>query len=504
MVQENNVKSKLISFANIFFILQIIGAIILSFWILFYHQPKTGDDVEHLHSAWLVWQGKVPYIDFFQHHNPLMWYLFAPVVGWFAYDIVVFDVVRIISTLLLFLNLYIVAKIIHKFASNSWSASILGVASVFPSYVIYSGQDFRPDNYMLLCFMGGIFYLLSYLDDKKQKHLIISFLLFVLSFFFMHKIIFSLVVVGGIIIYLLVKKDIPFSDFLKALIIPIFIVIAFLSWLIYHDMVEKYWLSNYVFNLYIPDVYGNLVEPTKTEFYVVSLIALIGSLYFLIKGNISQRILSILWIAEALQRFFYFSLDRHYYYQLQVLNAIMAGAILWVMVKKYNILSLLCVCLSIWGCFIFANYCKANILPPQFHRYVTPKYIIEQTNRCDSVLNGYGVTYGIFNKDITYYWNLNGQLDVIGSKIGIAPLHDVNKVIEQHLPRVIYTGPYWDEKLHQQDINVYVHLVSDEIRNKYYEQSLFVNIFILKKEYQNMRRCKYDAATKVWNYYYMR
>ena len=165
MVQENNVKSKLISFANIFFILQIIGAIILSFWILFYHQPKTGDDVEHLHSAWLVWQGKVPYIDFFQHHNPLMWYLFAPVLGLFAYDIVVFDVVRIISTLLLFLNLYIVAKIIHKFASNSWSASILGVASVFPSYVIYSGQDFRPDNYMVFCLIGGIFYYFRYLKN---------------------------------------------------------------------------------------------------------------------------------------------------------------------------------------------------------------------------------------------------------------------------------------------------------------------------------------------------
>ena len=128
------------------------------------------------------------------------------------------------------------------------------------------------------------------------------------------------------------------SDFLRALIIPLSMVIVFLFWLIYHGMVLKYWLSNYIFNLYIPDVYGNLVEPTKPEFYVVSFIALIGSLYFLVKGNICQRILSILWIAEALQRFFYFSLDRHYYYQLQVLNAIMAGAILWVIVKKYNLL----------------------------------------------------------------------------------------------------------------------------------------------------------------------
>lgn len=505
MVEDTKDKtSKLISIANIYFILQIVGAVILSFWILFYHQPKTGDDVEHLHSAWLVWQGKVPYIDFFQHHNPLMWYLFAPLLGFFAYDIAVFDVVRIISTLLLLLNLYIVAKIIRRFASNSWSASLLGVASVFPSYIIYSGQDFRPDNYMLISFMGGVYYLLAYLDNKKQNKLNLSFFLFALSFFFMHKIVFSLLVIGGIIIYLLVKKHINISDFFKALIIPLSMVIVFLFWLIYHGMVLKYWLSNYIFNLYIPDVYGNLVEPTKPEFYVVSFIALIGSLYFLVKGNIYQRILSILWIAEALQRFFYFSLDRHYYYQLQVLNAIMAGAILWVIVKKYNILSLLCVGLSMWGCFIFYIYCKDNILPPNYHRYVTPKYVVEQTNRCDSVLNGYGITYGIFNKDVTYYWNLNGQLDVIGNKIGLAPLHDINKVIEEHLPHIIYTAPYWNEKLKKQNINVYVHLVSDEIKYKYYEQSLFMDVFILKKEYQNMRRCRFDAKTKTWNYYYTR
>ena len=172
---ENMKKSVLLQMCGIYFILQIVFAVALSFWILFEHQPKTGDDVEHLHSAWLVFQGRVPYNDFFQHHNPLMWYLFAPVLGFFAYDIVVFDVVRIISTFIMFLNLYIVAKIIKKYMSNSWYASLIGVASVFPSYVIYSGQDFRPDNYMLFSFIVGIYYLLSYLDGKKAKSLVISF-----------------------------------------------------------------------------------------------------------------------------------------------------------------------------------------------------------------------------------------------------------------------------------------------------------------------------------------
>lgn len=506
MQAYENIKKKnwMISSSCVFFILQIMVGVFLSFWLLFEHQPKTGDDIEHLHSAWLVLQGKIPYIDFFQHHNPLMWYLFAPLLSYFAYDLAVFDVVRIVSTLFMLLNIYIAAIIVKRFMSNSWFASLLGVASVFPSYVIFSGNDFRPDNYMVLSFMAGLYYFLSYLTTKKSKDLSISFFLFAISFFFMQKIIFTLGVVGIICIYLLIKKEILLQDFLKAIILPLICFAIFLSWLLYHDMLERYWLANYIFNIYIPDVYGHLVEKTKPEFYVVGAISLIGCIYYLIYGNINERIISILWLVEALQRMFYFSLDRHYYYQLQIQNILLAGPILYKIVSKYNFVSLILVVLSCIGGWNLYNYCMLLKIAPNYHRYVTPKYVLEQTNRCDVVLNGYGVTYGIFNKDVTYYWNLNGQLDVIGAKIGLAPLPDLNKTIREHLPRVIYTGPYWNEKLKKQNKNVYVHLVSDYLKKKYYKQSLFVDVFILKEEYQNKRRCRYDIQTKTWNYFYTR
>ena len=49
----------------------------------FYFHYCCIDHAEHLHSSWLVWQGKIPYRDFFEHHNPLMWYILAPIVGLF-------------------------------------------------------------------------------------------------------------------------------------------------------------------------------------------------------------------------------------------------------------------------------------------------------------------------------------------------------------------------------------------------------------------------------------
>jgi hypothetical protein len=40
------------------------------------------DEFEHLHAAWCVAQGQVPYRDFFEHHGPLTYYLLAPFAVW--------------------------------------------------------------------------------------------------------------------------------------------------------------------------------------------------------------------------------------------------------------------------------------------------------------------------------------------------------------------------------------------------------------------------------------
>lgn len=44
------------------------------------------DEVEHLHAAWLVAQGDRPFVDFFEAHQPSLWYLLAPLTTAFAPD----------------------------------------------------------------------------------------------------------------------------------------------------------------------------------------------------------------------------------------------------------------------------------------------------------------------------------------------------------------------------------------------------------------------------------
>ncbi len=49
-----------------------------------YEIPNRGidpDELEHLHAAYCVWRGQVPYRDFFEHHGPALYYLVAPLLA---------------------------------------------------------------------------------------------------------------------------------------------------------------------------------------------------------------------------------------------------------------------------------------------------------------------------------------------------------------------------------------------------------------------------------------
>lgn len=92
----------------------------------------------------------------------------------------------------MFASLYVAALIVKRFMAGNWYAGVLCIASVFPSYVIFSGQDFRPDNYMVLMFMLGLYWFFAYLERRQLRDLVLSFMAMFTAFLFMQKVIFLL------------------------------------------------------------------------------------------------------------------------------------------------------------------------------------------------------------------------------------------------------------------------------------------------------------------------
>ena len=67
------------------FAIVLFVALIFS-WLFFlsFSIFVDGDEKEHLYASYLISKGDIPYRDFFEHHHPLLWYLFAPIVLMFS------------------------------------------------------------------------------------------------------------------------------------------------------------------------------------------------------------------------------------------------------------------------------------------------------------------------------------------------------------------------------------------------------------------------------------
>jgi hypothetical protein len=133
-----------------------------------------------------------------------------------------------------------------------------------------------------------------------------------------------------------------------------------------------------------------------------------------------------------------------------------------------------------------------NPLHRKVTKFVTP---------CDYILNGDGTIYNIFNRDPYYYWNLLGQLDVIGAATGVYPLMDINQVILTHKPKIISVQPYRNKYFSERGQDVIVHMPDMNIINQYYKPlDNDTTLYILKPEY-SLLKCDFDYKKRYYNAY---
>ena len=154
-----------------------------SIWTIFYTETANGDNVEHIHSTWLIAQGKIPYKDFFQHHNPLLWYIFSPLFKILPNALIMLDVAHAIAIIGGFITFFIVYKICTRFFASKLP-SIISIITLCPIYFYIYCFNYNPDTFMALFLAIGIYFLFKYFAERKIVNLTISFLAFFISFMF--------------------------------------------------------------------------------------------------------------------------------------------------------------------------------------------------------------------------------------------------------------------------------------------------------------------------------
>jgi hypothetical protein len=113
------------------------------------------DEMEHMHSSWLVANGLLPFRDFWQHHSPLLWIVLGPAVRLLGHTGAVCDFARVVALAVSVLGCVLVVFLARRVAQIRVAATCtallcLGLASPLEFY------DLRPDLFANAFALGGL------------------------------------------------------------------------------------------------------------------------------------------------------------------------------------------------------------------------------------------------------------------------------------------------------------------------------------------------------------
>lgn len=432
-----DVKNKKLLFNSLFYIV-LVFFIFLSIIRIFNSINAIIDTYEHIHVSWLVSEGLVPYRDFFEHHNPLLWYLFAPITKLFYRDANIVYVARIIAVIGYFITLFSLYYTSFKYCKSKLGAQFSVIFILFFSCFWKDIQNIRPDIFMYISMLWAVLLTFKYLDTQKTKYLSYSYLLWFIAFLFLQKaLIFGL---GFAIanLYLVYRKDIKFKDVIIASILPLSLSSLLLVIAYKYNVLENWYVFNFEFNVIAKNNVGNYYSGINPQ--RMRLISILLS--FIIIRNFKYSSKSIILLTMYLAGFIqilYFAPFPHYYLFSFIITAILLSKIFIKLYNK-NYFATCVICVILLSNSFFVLYKSSQNRNYIKNEVKLIEYTIKNTSPEEKLLGG-DRCYILFNHHSNFHWF---------GFYGIALLADLyldfdfnyNKEIKKHKPKLLFFNNY--------------------------------------------------------------
>jgi len=223
------------------------------------------DELEHIHSSFLIYKGQVPFTDFFQHHPPIFWYLYSPLFYIIENTWYRLLAIKVISIGIGFINLFLLYKISQKYLPGTWA--LVPIPLVFSTVVfLHNGMEIRPDNLMLTCLLISIIKFELFLRNQRMRDILLAGLLLGISFVILPKTLLYIPIFIVSIIVIGIQQKKSFTSISKATflftITTLFPIVLFVVALIPFKILPYYYFFNWTLNLAFQDVFS----VTKTFF----------------------------------------------------------------------------------------------------------------------------------------------------------------------------------------------------------------------------------------------
>jgi hypothetical protein len=127
------------------------------------NKTLNADESQHLHAAWLVGGGAVPFAGFWEHHMPLLYYGLAPLTRSVGEGPAVYLVGRALMVALAALALGLVAGLGRRLSAGT-ALGAVALLAFLPRFVEHA-SEVRPDVPALAAWLAGLLALVRWRED---------------------------------------------------------------------------------------------------------------------------------------------------------------------------------------------------------------------------------------------------------------------------------------------------------------------------------------------------
>ncbi|MBL7196677.1 MAG: glycosyltransferase family 39 protein [Candidatus Omnitrophica bacterium] len=366
------------------------------------------DEFEHIHSGWYVRHNYIPYTNFFQNHNPLLWYLMVPFYACFGETLTTVIALRLFMFILT-VGISFITYLIAKTITKSQEVSLLTVLILLSTVMfIRKSIEIRPDVPYVLLGLISIYYIIRFFQTSNNKHIAFSGFCASLSFLFLQKIVFLLIAYAVIFLFRLLKRKVTVKSIVVFTIYFLVPLLFFLLFLIITGSLRDYFLTNWILHMSVERQFLPFVNLKGLLFYDIFfwLFSIMGIIFIFLgkKTNTELKISTFIGVVLLLLLYLTkFSYSQDFMLIIPLLS-IAAGYFIklvfgWFRLnitgRLFMILIIIC-----WSCSFLLKDAGIKTNRVQFDKI---NFVLQNSQPSDVV---YDVTssFNLYRKDLHYFW----------------------------------------------------------------------------------------------------
>lgn len=356
------------------------------------------DDIEAIHTSWKVLKEGDIYVDFFQHHHPLYYYLLAPVIDIFGENVYTILIIRGLSFLMLLGIAGFTYMVSNLFIEDDGVAIWAVLLLVCNSFFYQKAIEVRPDVPQVLCTIGSFYYLVSFVYNRKTNSTLIgSSILLAVSFLFLQKAIFVIGAFGLLHFFWLYKGVFKKSSLMLYWSTFLVTVLPYYAYLWDSGQLQQYWFLNWELNMQYDYTFSTFRYLRESLMYNTIIWGLFSFGVYKARGNMKGLvIIALLLLASVcLVKVAY---KQYYLVFFPFMSVLAAYGLSYIKSKRLK----LTILLVIVAVAVTDNIRNMIIYPssPHLHKI---EYVLNHTSEDDYVFDGFPMI-NPFRKDVDFFW----------------------------------------------------------------------------------------------------